>query len=405
MSISVDWSDLPPELLELIAKKLKIHKDYVRFRAVCLAWRTAAPKIPKHLPCQLPWLMLPRRATDSDRDSDPNSDLRSFISLQDDKTHLISLPRDSDSHRRCGSSHGWLVVLEETPSVSVVNPLTRSRHRLPDLSSFPNVTRFEPNEAGREYTLRTSDGDVYTCSSTEMRDSFIKKVVFSSSPSNEDVDYYAVAILNQTGDIAYCRRGDRAWKFIEEANSFCEDVIFHKGYCYAVSKYGTIAVCDINGSSPVVSFIETPRQVGGDMQYLVPWKDELLLVTRYMEVEFNMDQNKLDILYKTTEFRVYKLVSNGPKWESMNGLDGWALFLGENCSISFRASDYDGCKGNCIYFTDDYSEWNYNGANGSHDLGIYDLENGCVEPLPCYHEKFNNGRRWPPPIWITPSLH
>ncbi|CAH1446274.1 unnamed protein product [Lactuca virosa] len=287
--------------------------------------------------------MLPRRTNQN-----PQSNTRSFLNVSDDKVHLIDLPEDSDSNRRCGSSYGWLVILEETPSISIVNPLTQAKHHLPPLSSFPNVTSFEPSEIGKEYTLKTSEGEVYTCNSKEMRDSFIKK------------------------------KGDNCWKFIDDANSFCEDVVFHKGCFYAVSKHGTVAICDITGSSPNVSFIETPRQVGGDMQYLVIWKDELLLVTRYMEVEFNMDHHKVDIVYKTTDFRVFKLVLNGPKWESMSGLDGCALFLGENSSMAFRASDFHGCNGNCIYFTDDYSEWNYDGANGDHDLGIYDLENGSV---------------------------
>ncbi|CAI9260488.1 unnamed protein product [Lactuca saligna] len=331
--------------------------------------------------------MLPRRTNQN-----PQSNTRSFLNVSDDKVHLIDLPEDSDSNRRCGSSYGWLVILEETPSISIVNPLTQARHHLPPLSSFPNVTSFEPSEIGKEYTLKTSEGEVYTCNSKEMRDSFIKKVIFSSSPSNENTDYYAVAILNQTGDLAFCKKGDNCWKFIDDANSFCEDVVFHKECFYAVSKHGTVAICDITGSSPNVSFIETPRQVGGDMQYLVIWKDELLLVTRYMEVEFNMDQHKVDIVYKTTDFRVFKLILNGPKWESLSGLDGCALFLGENSSMAFRASDFHGCNGNCIYFTDDYSEWNYDGANGDHDLGIYDLENGSVVGLPGY-EKLSNGRR------------
>nr|GEZ11478.1 hybrid signal transduction histidine kinase M [Tanacetum cinerariifolium] len=67
---------------------------------------------------------------------------------------------------------------------------------------------------------------------------------------------------------------------------------------------------------------------------------------------------------------------------------------GENSSIAFCASDFPGCKGNCIYYTDDYSEWNYDGADGSHDLGVYNVEKGgSVEALPCYPENLYNGRR------------
>ncbi|KAK9075030.1 hypothetical protein SSX86_003349 [Deinandra increscens subsp. villosa] len=391
-------SDLPPELHETIANKLKIHKDYIRFRAVCLSWRTSTPKIPNHLPSQLPWLMLPRTTN-----QDPQSNL--FLSIPDEKIHLIHLPEDSDHsdhHRRCGSSHGWLVFLNETPSISIINPLTKSKQLLPPLSSFPNVTSFTPGK--EEYTIKTLDDDLYTCSSKEMCDSFIKKVVFSTSPSNEKVDFYALAILNQTGDLAYCKKGDLSWKFIDDANSFCEDAIYYKECFYAVSRHGMIAKCDVKGASVNVSFIETQRQNGGDMQYLVNWKDELLLVTRYTELEFNMDQNKLDIVYKTSEFQVCRLV-NGLKWECVSELDGHSLFLGENSSMAFCASDFPGCKRDCIYFTDDFSEWNYDGANGSHDLGVYNVKNGSLEALTCYPKEFYTGRRWPPPIWFSPSLH
>ncbi|XP_076934732.1 F-box protein SKIP23-like [Bidens hawaiensis] len=241
-----------------------------------------------------------------------------------------------------------------------------------------------------------------------MRDSFIKKVVYSSSPSDEGVDYYLVAILNQTGDLAYCRKGDGVWRFVSDAEAYCEDVVYHKGCFYAVSKYGTIAVCDVTPTDlPNVSFIHTRLQVGGDMQYLVSLDEELLLVTRYLELGFDVEQRQLDIFYKTTEFRVFKLVTLSDKWtwESVDELGDWALFVGENASVAIRACDFEGCDGNKIYFTDDYSEWNYDGANGDHDLGVYDLGDGSVAALPCYPRKFYDGRRWPPPIWVTPSLN
>lgn len=407
----MDWSELQPELIDSISKKLKIHKDYIRFRSVCSNWRTSTSKTPNHLPAQLPWLMLPHSHSHSQSQSQSSNQphLQPFFSLSDDKTYRLNLPEASNLlRRRCGSSHGWLIILEETPAVFAINPLTRLKHHLPPLSAFPNVINFNFYDVGREYTLRKSQGGgVYTCNLKEMRDTFVKKVVFSSSPSDDNMDYYyAVVILNQTGDLAYCKKGDGVWKFIDDAQSYCEDVVYHKGFFYAVSKYGTIAVCDICcGGLPNVSFIQTPPQVGGDMQYLVSLGDELLLVTRYLELGYNVDQRQLDIFYKTTKFRVYKLVLNGSVWESVGKLDEWALFVGENSSMAFRVCDFEGCKGNRIYFTDDYSEWNYDGVCGEHDVGVYDLDDGSVVALPCYPRKFYNGRRWPHPIWITPSLH
>ncbi|XP_062222494.1 uncharacterized protein LOC133921571 [Phragmites australis] len=49
------WSLLPPELLHLIYRKLPDTGDFLRFRAVCKAWRDGAPVSDQ--PPQLPWIL------------------------------------------------------------------------------------------------------------------------------------------------------------------------------------------------------------------------------------------------------------------------------------------------------------------------------------------------------------
>ncbi|KAE8713477.1 hypothetical protein F3Y22_tig00110209pilonHSYRG00148 [Hibiscus syriacus] len=123
-----------------------------------------------------------------------------------------------------------------------------------------------------------------------MRDSFVKKIVLSANPS-EELRFVAVAILNRTGELAYCRNGDDSWRFIP----------------------------------------------------------------------------------------------------------------GENSSLSLSATDFTGYMGNCIYFTDDYSESNYDGAFGEHDIGIYKLWDRSIEPLPCYPRNSVFTLRCPTLLWVTPS--
>ncbi|KAL8088418.1 F-box protein SKIP23-like [Apium graveolens] len=397
--MAVDWSELPPELLYTIATNLKHLQDHIRFRSVCQAWRSSTPETPVNLPCQLPWLMLPAHHFCFN----PPSHHRGFYDLSNNKIHALSLSKITHRSRRCGSSHGWLAFLEESPSFFILNPLTRAVVNLPPLSQFPNVMSFDFSKVGREYTLKTGDDDdVYSCNLKEMRDSYIKKVILSRSPHSGS-DYIVVALINQTGDLAYCKKHDLSWKFIEAAHGYCEDVVYYNGMFMAVNKYGEIAACDLNGDKPNVSFMNTPHIVGGDMQYLVACKDELLLVTRYLELEFNGESSQLDIIYKTTEFQVSRLNFKGVNWEALNSLGDMALFLGENSSLAMSASEFPECKGNRIYFTDDYSEWNYDGVNGDHDLGVYNLDDGSIEALPCYPFNSYSTRSWPPPIWVTPN--
>ncbi|XP_022876072.1 F-box protein SKIP23-like [Olea europaea var. sylvestris] len=394
--IIVDWSELTPELLQTIAGNLRRQADHIRFRAVCSSWRAAAPLTPRHLPREFPWLMLrPSRSA-----LFPHR--RAFLNALSNKLHLLTLPEASLSRRRVGSSHGWLILNDESPSIFLINPITRAKVNLPAPSTFPNVLNFDFYSVGGEYTLRSPGAEVYTCSLRKMRDSFIKKVILSHNPYN-DSNFTALAILNWHGDLAYCEKGENSWKFIDEARSYCEDVIYFNDSFYAVNKFGSIAICDVKDADcPKVSFIKMQQQIGGDMQYLVDAMGELLLITRYLELDTDSEhlEHQSDNVYKTVKFCVWRLDLSGPKWERIMTLGDRVLFLGENSSLAILATDYPGCKGNRIYFADDYSEANYDGnhgISGDHDVGFYNLEDGSIEPLP-FNRRISH---WP--IWITPN--
>ncbi|XVF45604.1 hypothetical protein PTKIN_Ptkin02bG0219700 [Pterospermum kingtungense] len=67
-----DWSQLPPELLPLIAKRLETRFDVLRFRSVCSSWRSSFPPIlypsPQYLPektkGEKDWTLLEDRVED-----------------------------------------------------------------------------------------------------------------------------------------------------------------------------------------------------------------------------------------------------------------------------------------------------------------------------------------------------
>ncbi|OMO75520.1 hypothetical protein COLO4_26063 [Corchorus olitorius] len=374
--MGVDWTQLPPEILEFISAKLKIYTDYLRCRAVCTSWRSSIPKTPFHLPPQLPWLMLP-----PSRSHQSHRSHRAFYDLSTHKFRYLSFPESFNPNKRhCGSSHGWLIILDDSPSILLLNPLSRAKLLLPPLSTFPNVDGFNYSDIGKEYSLRSPSGGRYTRNLRQMRDSFIKKIVLSANPS-KDPHFLAIAILNQTGELAYCRNGDKAWRFIEGARSYSEDVIYCKGLCYAVDKHGGIIACDVRNDLPRISFIETPRKLGGDMQYLVysEPEDELLLVTRYLDLDINFELAQSYLIFRTKRFEVSRLVSSGPYWEKVKTLNDKMLFI------------------------DDYSETNYDGAFGEHDIGIYKLWDGSIEPLPCYPRNSYFRLGWPTPLWVALS--
>lgn len=293
--------------------------------------------------------------------------------------------------------------MEESPCIFLLNPLTRERINLPPLSSFPNVVSFDFANIGREYVLRSpnSAGCNYY-SLTDMRDSFIKKNVLSNSPSS-GFPFVALAIINPGDVLAFCKSGLNSWKYIEEAGSFTEDVTYMNGLFYAVDKYGNVAVCDVRGDLPIVEFIYNPQLIlSGDMRYLVVSMGKLLLVTRFLELSLGLESVLGNVLCRTGRFHVFKLDSVQLKWEEMMSLDNMVLFLGNNSSLALMASDFPGCKGNKIYFSDDHSEAQYYDSINE-DVGVYNLEDGSVDTLPCCPGNSDPQLLWSPPIWIAPN--
>ncbi|KGN55474.1 F-box protein SKIP23 [Cucumis sativus] len=388
-----DWTELPPDLLHQISDYLTVYSDYLRFRVVCWNWRFSVPKIPHRLPPQLPCLIIPLY----------HNCRCGLFNFSDNKIHFLYLPEISLRKRPCGSSHGWLTIVDETPPILLLNPFTRAKLWLPPLSTFPNVVSFDYSRVGREYLIRTPTGHIYTRNLRQMRDSFVKKIVLSSSPSNPN-DFLAVAILNHSGDLAFCRSGGGSWTFVDDAPSDCEDVIYSDGVFYAVDKYGVVSLMDLRGSRSQVSLVATERQLAGDIQYLVKLGQELLLVSRYLDiVNDGMEDELIPVMYRTVRFEVFRMEWEGPRWEKVENLNEMALFVGGNSSMAFSAADFGEISGNCIYYTDDYSDSDYQEQGEEPDMGIFRLCDESFEPLPYYSGGSHSRRRLLPPIWVTPN--
>ena len=107
-----------------------------------------------------------------------------------------------------------------------------------------------------------------------------------------------------------------------------------------------------NFSSPtrIINFDFGPvdtKESYAQMMYLVESMGELLIVKKVGSTMTRLDISKL-------EFRVSKVELSGNKCEKMESLDGRALFVGKNQSMSVSTSDFPGCQENSIYFIEDY---------------------------------------------------
>lgn len=247
-------------------------------------------------------------------------------------------------------------------------------------------------------------GHSYPLDLKHMRDDFIRKIILSSPPSNGSTSFaFAIttSFLSKTTELVFSTVTEDCWVWVPVLDFNAEDVIYceSKGFFYAVNNNGDVGgFCIGVGGVCEVTMWQSANIIPGDLRYLVLLDEQLLLLIRRMSSE--VDLRTYCELYRTVGFEVYRFHEYEPGkvlWEPVKSLGDKAVFIGESASLALSASDFPGCKRNCIYFTDDHCK--------SNDVGMFDIGEECIDPLPCFPEDASLPLQWEPPIWITPNPH
>ncbi|PIA29514.1 hypothetical protein AQUCO_05900026v1 [Aquilegia coerulea] len=380
-------------------------KDYIRFGAVCRSWRSLYTQHQTNFPPQLPFLMLPSSELFAVNDQQTCC----IYDLLDKKIYtnfLLHLPTPHDQTYYGGSSHGWLISFTPTspPVVAqLFNPFLSSSINLPPLTNF-NYFIEQETECTPYF--------------------FLQKVVLSTNPASNPNTCLVLAIFGGYCRLAFCKPGDNAWTCLElhpdsknlpwqlrlryRPCSLTEDIIYFENKFYTVDSFGALWVIDLDVARPMLSNLLPPvdeSQYSPDVSYrnyVVQSSGHLFHVRRAWTHPVLDDYS-----YSTAKFEVFKLDQTHRKRVETKNLCGQMLFLGSNASLSLQASDYPGCKANCIYFTDDYIEGYYDDditaiSPGAPDMGVFNLEDGSIES----HYQVRESRRCHPAlIWIEPTPH
>eukprot|EP00261_Vitis_vinifera_P009737 XP_002279526.2 PREDICTED: LOW QUALITY PROTEIN: F-box protein SKIP23-like [Vitis vinifera] len=379
-----EWANLPRDLLHLIAKRLDSHFDLLRFRSVCSSWRSSTPSKPRSIFSHLP--ILPTTGF---------SEITWAFYLSKRSILQLGLP---DSRAQT-TPNSWLIKIEEDPSgvIRLINPLTtfKFRHLPPDFPKTFDFSGLRVFELGQEYVLEYMDyrppGNAYLGSL------YMEKVAFCSG--NGD-DFWLLTI-HLSGKLAMFRSGDKKWMIIDDMQSPYDDVIFFDGKFYAVDNTGRTVVVDVaDGSSPVVN-LAASSVFGGDKKVLVESEGELLLVDTYFTMYHDDDEHVRWMIERMIHFKVFRLDQREQKWVEIESLGDRLLFLGDDSSFSARASDFYGCKGNSICFTNIsfFSDAEEDDASRSGTIGVFDLDSGSIGPLSSYANYSKT--IWPPPAWVS----
>lgn len=287
--------------------------------------------------------------------------------------------------RCCGSSHGWLFKLEETKSLTLLNPFSNKTISLPPITQ----------------------GD------EDFSEIFVWKAVLSKDPILYPDDYEVAVIYDGVRRFALYQAKTKTWTYFADQPQRLtfDDVIYYKGSFYVVDYWMGVAKVESLGTHNSVSQPQLPSIVPRSLPkwmrldtvhdvYMVETFDgDLLLVVRLFHKRDYPVYDNEHIMF-TEKFRVFKIESklNNSELasvEEIRDLGEIAIFLGCNSSLLVPTREFQGLQRNCIYYTNDRMDF-YNPI----DAGIFNLENQSISS----HYALECDEDLPPTNWVVPTF-
>ncbi|KAJ4805460.1 F-box domain-containing protein [Rhynchospora pubera] len=303
-----DWSSLLPEVLNLIAKTLIEIIDFVRFRAVCMAWRSSTTIA--DLPPQFPWIFEERHRYEDD--------LR-FYSISFGKIYNIHTAK-SLGKMSTRSSDKYIQLFHITGQRSLLNPL--NDHEIPihayDCHNYPRVKGPWQN-CGVHMVCYGPPGyqkypeSVYCQFDQEKWCELILGLDYANCDLGDCNLFYLNGMLfNVDSDTGVTKVTDVA------TNTLAYVIPPVEGYLGKNAKYDTSAECIMDASGDIL-------RVFRYYDFAVDWSG------------YCFDIHRLDVNESGSVF-----------WVKVDNIGNHALFLNMDGGFVLRAYDFVGVKRNCI---------------------------------------------------------
>lgn len=393
LSYSRSYSDLPPELLELISRNLS-GPDIARFMSVCSSWKKAA----EGQQFRGAFLLLPIPAESSLSNKPPPT-----LQLMRGGTEVAYTLEKKTVEKLLnrgvcvGASHEWLFMVDEYGNFWLFNIFSGKEIQLPYFKIVTHVVDFDYERLP------------------------IEKALLSASPSYDE-NFKAVIIYGHDKKLWHCGGQRNKWTPLSNDGRCLDAVWKNDDNLYALNEGQIVVVFDFKISEPKKSRVFSPfylerLKIDYDFiqYYLVVSEGDMLLIQRVIGDRVNGDGqivNEEDLLpeddedgnnhplvcpYRTLGFVILKWDLELCAWKEVESLpDDQAIVLGGNQTIALSVKNYPGIKKNSIYFSDNYwDRMKEDYLYGGHDNGIYDLETRSVEMF------VDSNRFDPTPFWIT----
>ncbi|KAK9987583.1 hypothetical protein SO802_027822 [Lithocarpus litseifolius] len=368
-----DWSQLPNDVLLLIAKRINSRITLSCFRAVCSSWRSSV------LPIKPLYLTIPTY--------DPQ--IADQFYLSERPTYVI---QSIETQGQTYSPEHWIVKIEEDENGinHLVHPLTNSKLRNVAFDMVLNSFNFGVYEWSKEYVIQYAPKDQAAGVSGDNGESMlaIRKLAFMSlSPGCEDfvlllVDYPGwFVFLFKSTELQWTRFSTNFWGY---------DVTQFSGKLHAVDRYRTIVT--VNPTTSKVSSVGTYGMViAANKVCLISFYDALVLVAIHYNLSDADLRSENHIVCSKPNgvlvgFKIFVQDEECLKWVSVENLKEVILFLGTSCTFWNVAFDLPGCKGNSIVFSKPrweaiFVRGQYTCQQKGYDIYEADLQARKIQPL------------------------
>lgn len=240
---------------------------------------------------------------------------------------------------------------------------------------------------------------------------YIRKAVLSSPPDNNlNKNFVLMAIVGDDSKLAFFNPATKqfCWTAVGDNYKrmpFCDVIYFNKAHQFyaVVHESGAVYAIGIECQDqrhPKLTLVAPPTD--GVECFLTRFlvespSGDLLQIIKVPDVDVPSTNPNLAWFIN---FEVWKFDFALAHWLQIHDIGDATLFIGCNSSIARHASNFPNCVPNSVYFTTGYNFFG-NITLEHHDYnGIYNLEDGSVQPHYSMCSKMSSH----PPIWLEPTI-
>ncbi|CAA7031018.1 unnamed protein product [Microthlaspi erraticum] len=364
------WSDLSSDIMISVFERLSF-ANFKRAKSVCSSWHSASRRSVLRN-SQIPWLILFPEGN--------NNACTLFNPEEKDKLYKTQDLGVVFAKSVCRATFGsWLLMQDPRYNLYMVNIFTKDRINLPPMESQLGSIKIERT---KDDELRIISNKGYGYESKRFNiPSFVLWI---------DVKTKDFIVLWGLGEfcVVYSKKGDTSWSQIPKSSD-CYQMVYKDHKLYSSRYYGySFKIFDFSADTPREAFHDDTyhtryRRLRGGAKFVVTVSGDVLRVERM----FSESGILSFIIYK-----VYSSLGFLKDHEEVDSLGDEAMLL--DLGITVLASDIEGIKPNCIYFT------GYRGRNTT-DISLYNIETQKMELLrkfDCSSAQFSRAR------WFLPSF-